>query len=144
MYIFDHLLWDVLCFFDSCLMYDAEYLCLFHMRCIHHGFLCMCWLRSLYCHDGGILIVTMGVLVKIPLMPWCQDTHYHHVSFYVMLIGGLLWVIVPVVECLVEKLCHWCRGHISLYDRKHSPCTSSPFLALNEAGNNILTPGSEM
>lgn len=53
-------------------------------------------------------------------------------------------MIVPVVERLVERLCHSCRGHMFLYDRKHSPCTFSPFQAPNEATNTILAPGLEM
>lgn len=48
-------------------------------------------------------------------------------------------MIVPKAEHLVERLFHSCRGHMSLYDRKYSPCTSSPFPTLNEVTNTILT-----
>lgn len=90
-----------------------------------------------------VFIMDCHVCFEIPLLQWWRDTHCHYVLDYVMLIEGLLWVIVPVEEHLVEGLCHSCRGHISLYDRIHNACTSSPFPALNEAANTILTPGLE-
>ena len=54
---FHVLLWsfDVIC----TMLFGAKSLCLFHVRCIHHGLLCMFQLRSLCCHDGRILIITM-------------------------------------------------------------------------------------
>lgn len=89
----------ITCFHDSLLDFMWNILCDVLVVITHHV---MFWDPLLYV-VGILLLSSWMFCFDIPFVPCWQDAH--HACFYVILIG-VFWLRIPVVEYLLEPLLH--------------------------------------